>query len=75
MPFCARLNGEGPVDACNTIDSDAFLYRGKTVIRRIACWSNFGTPDPPNAMESPVPATTAGKNHLPCFFTAFVDAK
>lgn len=33
--LCARLNGEGHVDACITSDSDAFLYGAQCVIKSI----------------------------------------
>ena len=33
--LCAQLNSEGYVDACVTVDSDAFLFRAKRVIKCI----------------------------------------
>lgn len=33
--LCARLNGEGHVDACITSDSDAFLYGAQCVIKSL----------------------------------------
>lgn len=32
---CARLNGEGHLDACITSDSDAFLYGAQCVVKSL----------------------------------------
>lgn len=31
--LCAQLNSEGHVDACITVDSDAFLFGAKCIIK------------------------------------------